>query len=146
MGWECSWHIHQFLNLCLNHSLLNPLLNFIWKLTFPLLGPYTSRCGIDEAPASFLDVAASINIVTLWNNFGWTEVEHSEDFTCGNEMRLMTFNMVNRHLVLDGSSCKAPETISWGQVSKLLSFAAIFVCSHSIASLPSQEVKFFVHM
>ena len=58
-------------------------------------------------------------------------MEHSEEFTCGNEMQLQKFNMVNRHLVLDASSCKQPETTSWGQVTKLLSLPAIFVCSHS---------------
>ena len=89
-------------------------------LTTPTLPPpYTSHCG-SNAPSNFIDVASSIG-EDIWNTFDWTGSEHSEDFTCGNEMRLQSFNLVNRNLVLDASSCAPSQTIPWGQVIKLRS-------------------------
>ena len=80
---------------------------------------YTSRCGSD-APTDFIDVAQSIGH-GIWNLIDWSGKEHSEDFTCGNELRLQSLNLVNRDLVLDPSLCGPPQTISWGQVIKLRS-------------------------
>ena len=78
---------------------------------------YTSRCGSD-APTDFIEAAHSI-CHGIWKLIDWRFKEHSKDFTCGNELRLQSFNLVNRDLVLDPSLCGPPQTISWGQVIRL---------------------------